>query len=931
MSHPEQAKNCACVGASACLQDQFWNHGMKSFPHGAIAAPASGNNVGWVLLASVLLLNILAISTSLHQLDERRLQDRQLAEAQTQNLALAISQSILSRIALVDQSLRTIASEVEANVPAAPIDSPSIKRFVSVQERLLSTADAILVADAQGNLRVGRGLNKNPPVNVADRDYFIHHQVTPNGGLLVSKPLLGRIDKQWLLTLSRRINRPDGSFGGVVLAAITVESLRELLSKFDVGRSGSIALRTSELEFITRHPTVLRGQTLEVGDKNVSRELQDLNKSDKTTVIYHTVTPFDQVRRVFTFHRLAGVPLVLLVGMAEEDYLARWYKDRQMTVALLSLFFVVTTLSAVFLWRAWRKHRAAFDALARAEARMQLFATVFRHGGEAFVVTDHDNRIVEVNDAFTKLTGYTPDEVIGRNPSILASGRTTPDEYRDMWRAINEDGFWQGEMWDRRKDGHSYPKWMTISVVRGNDGKITHHMASFTNISELKAAEDHIRFLAHHDTLTALPNRLNLQVRLDQILASARREKQQVAVMFIDLDHFKKINDSLGHKIGDALLIDVARRLRASGRDCDVVARLGGDEFVVVLTDIDATTVVSVVDKIMTVLNEVYEIDGHNLHTSPSIGISLFPEDGEAAEVLMKNADTAMYQAKAVGRNGYRFFTAAMNAAAMERLALENELRNALECRQFSLHFQPQIDVGSGRVIGVEALARWQHPDRGMIPPDKFIPVAEETGLIVPLGNWVLDAALRQLAAFEQDGLTDLRMAVNLSAYQLRDKNLLPNIADALVRHAVPPSRLELEITESVAMENPERTATFLAKLREDGIGLAIDDFGTGYSSLAYLKQLPLNRLKIDRSFVKDIEHDSNDAAICAATISLAHSLGLEVVAEGVETRAQRDFLSELNCDLLQGYYFARPLPADECAAYIRAHRGVVVRDENIG
>lgn len=874
---------------------------------------------GLGLLATVVLLNAIVLSLGLHSLEESRIQDIQRAEVQTQNLAQALNQSLTSRLERIDQSLQTIARELEASPQTGASGNSAIDRVVAVQQDLLHESDALRITDARGDVLIGRGIDRQNPINVIDRDYFIHHRDTPASGLFMSKPLLGRIRNEWIVTFSRRVNLPDGGFGGVVLASISVESLHAMLDRFDVGPSGTITLRSSELEFIARQPTVLRGQTLAIGDRNVSRELQELVRSGETRTTYHTTTPFDQVRRVFTFHRLEKAPLIILVGMAEEDYLAQWSKDRVVTAGVLVLFLLVTLLSALFLWRSWLRQQAAFESLTTAEARTRLFSSVFQQGGEAFVVTDRENRIVEVNDAFTRLTGYSPAEVIGRNPRILSSGHTTPDEYRDMWRAIERKGFWQGEMWDRYKDGHTYPKWMTISVVRDNEGRIGNYIATFANISELKAAEDKIRFLAHHDALTGLPNRLNLQARLDQILAVARREGQQVAVVFIDLDNFKHINDSLGHKVGDGLLVEVANRLRNCVRASDVVARLGGDEFVVVLENAGALAVPQVVDKIIKSLAAPCRIDEFNLHTMASFGISLFPDDGEAVEVLMKNADTAMYHAKAIGKNGYQFFATAMNVAATERLALESDLRQALAEGHLCLHFQPQIDVPSGRVVGMEALARWPHPERGMIPPDKFIPIAEQSGLIIALGAWVLDEALRQLTEFEKSGLSGLRVAVNLSAHQLRDPGLPDAIDEALGRHGLAPSRLELEITESVAMDNPEKTAQLFGQLRKKGIGLAIDDFGTGYSSLAYLKQLPFHRLKIDRSFVKDIEDDKNDAVICAATLSLAHSLGLEVVAEGVETPAQHAFLAGLGCDLVQGYYYSRPLPPAACADYIRA------------
>jgi diguanylate cyclase (GGDEF)-like protein/PAS domain S-box-containing protein len=553
----------------------------------------------------------------------------------------------------------------------------------------------------------------------------------------------------------------------------------------------------------------------------------------------------------------------------------------------------------------------------RTERQLRLAAHVFEYSGEAILVTDRDNTIVEVNPAFTRLTGYGIDEVRGQNPRLLSSGRNTPEDYRAMWQAVREQGFWQGEMWDRHKGGEIYPKLMTITTVKNLRGEIDYYIASFSDIREQKAAEERIRHLAHHDALTGLPNRMHLSIALEQALADAHRANTKVAVMFVDMDRFKVINDTLGHQAGDALLVEVARRLKDCVRESDIVARLGGDEFVVVLAGMtEAGAATSIAGKILSALGLPYEVAGHTLHSSPSIGISVYPLDGTDIATLMKNADTAMYHAKEQGRNNAQYFTAAMNAAAATRLEIEHELRGALDDGQFELHYQPQVHALSGDICSVEALIRWQHPRLGLVSPIDFIPVAEETGLIEPIGAWVLDEACRQLAAWRAAGIDGLGMAVNLSARQLRSPGLVDMVRTALTRHALREDDLELEITESVAMTNPELAIDQLHALRTLGVRLAIDDFGTGYSSLAYLKNLPIQVLKLDRSFVNGIESGGNDAVICAATIALAHSLGLKVVAEGVETPAQQDFLAHTHhCDFLQGYLFGKPLRASELTA----------------
>ncbi|BCB27167.1 hypothetical protein SKTS_20530 [Sulfurimicrobium lacus] len=432
----------------------------------------------------------------------------------------------------------------------------------------------------------------------------------------------------------------------------------------------------------------------------------------------------------------------------------------------------------------------ATDITARhqAETTLNLYANVFQHSGEGIVITDSDNNIVAVNRSFTRLTGYEEEDVLGKNPRILASGKTPRETYQAMWDSLAAQDFWQGEVWERRKDGHNYPKWIAITALRDQFGAVTNYIASFTDITERKAVDERISRLAHHDALTGLYNRASLQSRLDQTLLAAQRGRTQVAVMFIDMDHFKTINDTLGHHIGDFMLIEVARRLLTIVRESDIVARLGGDEFVVVLAGIEAEfAVVTVAEKVIRALGEPYFIDGHELHSSPSIGIGLYPDDGADGQVLMRNADTAMYHAKAQGRNNFRFFTAEMNAAATLRMKLEHDLRRALAENQRLLFYQPQVDAATGRLCGVEALVRWQHPEEGLVSPDAFIPFAEESGLILPLGEWVLDDACRQMAEWKAGGVAVPHVAVNISARQLRSHNLLEQVGTALTRHGLSP------------------------------------------------------------------------------------------------------------------------------------------------
>ena len=559
----------------------------------------------------------------------------------------------------------------------------------------------------------------------------------------------------------------------------------------------------------------------------------------------------------------------------------------------------------------------------QAERQLRIAAIVFE-SQEGMLVADADNNILRVNKAFTDVTGYSAEEVIGKNSGILHSGSQDRNFYLAMWESIAKTGKWEGEIWNRRKNGEIYPDYLTITAVKDQNGTVTHYVGTHTDITLRKAAAEEIERLAFYDPLTGLPNRRLLQDHLKLAQATSQRSGENGALLFIDLDNFKTLNDTLGHYMGDLLLKQVAERLNASVREGDTVARLGGDEFVVLLLNfgeqpVEAARQVELIgNKILTILNQSYKLGTHDYISTPSIGAALFCGQQHTVDALLKNADTAMYQAKSLGRNTFCFFDPEMQNAIAARFLLENELRKSLENRQFQLHYQLQVD-GGNRPVGAEALIRWLHPVRGLMFPAEFIALAEETGLIQPIGQWVIESACAQLKAWQQSPLTSgLMLSVNVSAKQFFQADFALQVQAAIARNAIKPMLLTLELTESILIKNIEDTIATMNQLGKIGVQFSLDDFGTGYSSLQYLKKLPLNQLKIDKSFIRDIADDSGDQAIVLTIIAMAKSLNLNVIAEGVELEQQRQFLLNHGCLNYQGYLFSQPLPIAQFEALLR-------------
>jgi diguanylate cyclase (GGDEF)-like protein/PAS domain S-box-containing protein len=771
----------------------------------------------------------------------------------------------------------------------------------------------ILIVDRDGKPATASG-SMRPNITYADREYFLFHKNDGSDTLLIGKPIVGRLSGKPLITFTRRLTAPNGSFDGVAMFSVAPSYLTSFYGGSYPGKNGLLAvigldgtMRSAKIGAAVQDsmPTALRAVPLFATSAGAARMSGEPWFDDKQA-------------RFVAWRELTGYPLVAMVGLSQPDYLSpyheAWTTYKVAAVfgsILLFLFGSVATAVSI---------RLAQKRFQDEEVR-KAYRIATEGGDEGFYMYEAmrdskgaivDFTLVDCNQRGAEFYGLSQAEMLKRKLSDFYP----PPFFEDLmgaFRTAMASGFLEEEL-RLPRESKIRIKWAKRRLVRSGNGLAV----TIQDVSQRKLAEERIEFLAHHDPLTHLPNRVLFRDRFEHAMATAVREETEIAVLFLDLDHFKQVNDNFGHQIGDRLLIEVVKRLRDCVRDSDTICRQGGDEFIVLLTNIrDFNDIGRVAQSMLDAISEPIEIESQTFHTSASIGIVLFPDDGSDFDTLLKNADTAMYEAKDGGRNTYRFFTARMNTDVMERLRLYNDLRVALQKNEFQLHYQPQVDLLTGRVVGMEALIRWYHPTQGLILPARFIPVAEASGQIVPIGEWVLQQACQQARIWEQGGQGPFRVAVNLSALQFKRGNMLDTVEEALARSGLPPGMLELELTESILLQDLEAALKTIADLKTLGVQLSIDDFGTGYSSLSYLKQLKVDKLKVDRSFVRDLVNDVDDMAIVRAIIQLGKTLQLRVNAEGVETIEQLQFLREHGCDEAQGYYFCRPLSAPALSAWL--------------
>lgn len=654
-----------------------------------------------------------------------------------------------------------------------------------------------------------------------------------------------------------------------------------------------------ELRPATPHGHLAQGQLIRHAEV-LAQEGPELNLAVRSILASQTTALLDEIIGVY------------VAGHEGELRNATFYRSCLYGVSLLLAIYLIASLLRVEKGRqrlesAHRNLEERYEAQRRAEGALRLYGTVFTNAREGMTITDLDSRIIAVNPAFTEITGYTTEEVIGLTPAILNSGRQSGEFYQHMWQDLKRYGSWHGEIWNRRKDGKVFPEWLSIVAVRGEAGEVTHYIGVFTDISEHKRNEAKINHLASHDILTGLPNRVLLEDRISDGMKKSKRRGLTLALLFIDLDRFKNINDTLGHDTGDQLLVQAAERALAILRECDTLSRIGGDEFVAVLPELEnRQAAAETALNLLTELCRPYRLAGHDLTVSGSVGIALYPDDGHTVSDLLRKADAAMYRAKEEGRNTFRYFSAEVVRTSLEELLLEQDLRGALERHELEMYYEPKIDAVTGKIVAAEALMRWKNRDKGMVSPAVFIPLAEKIGLIHLFGEWALRDVCRQIRCWLEEGRQAVPVAVNISAQQVAQQDIPELIGEILAHYDLGPELLSLELTESLLMRDTQRATEVLDRLREMHIKVAIDDFGVGYSSLSYLKQFPVHALKIDRSFVNEIDENGEQVRLAAAIIAMAHELDLLVIAEGVESEAQRDYLRMQGCDQFQGYLFGR-------------------------
>ena len=867
------------------------------------------------LVAIVAVLNAIVIALACLALHKSRVRYEDRAQTAATNIALFQERDIATTVEQVDLVLQTIADQVLLTESEPALDGDALDAFILRQGARLPALHGLRITNARGDVLHGLGMIKGSHANLADRPYFTQLARDPHAGIVISRPLVSRVSGEWEIVLARRIDRRDGAFGGVVYATIPLQYFVDKFAAIDLGAHGIVGLRDADLGVIARWPSI-RTIGQDVGTRTVSPGLRDAVAAGKSSGTFSGQSGSDNVLRTLSFRRVGQLPMYIVVGLAKADYLADWNVELLRAIALGSLFALVTFAFTLTLHRSWRRREADVGALAAQERK---FRQLLDSSPDGLVIADAQGLITLVNRNAERMFGHAADALVGRPLHVLLPARFAGFSLTAPTAGAGTDGMTPPrDLWAVTKAGREFPVGISVSAIATDQGGLV--AAAIRDMTERHASARHIEYLAHHDALTGLPNRAVMEARFEQAVADAGRSGTQVALMFLDLDSFKTVNDSLGHPVGDELLKGVARRLGQFARASDIVSRQGGDEFLIVFTGlVSGSDIGLAAERLMQQFKAPFAVEGHEIATSLSVGIALYPQDGADFSTLLKKADIAMYQAKAAGRDAYRLFGDHMHVEAVGRHRIRNALHHAIERGEFMLHFQPQIDLRTNQVIGAEALLRWNQAEMGSVPPVDFIPVAEESGLIVPIGAWVLEEACRQAVAWQKPGRPPLSVAVNISAVQFTRGDLEETVRRALASSGLAPALLELELTESILIRNVDSVLATVMRLKRLGVMLSIDDFGTGYSSLTYLKRFAVDKLKIDQSFIRDLVTDAESGAIVQAIVQMARSLNLKTVAEGIEDDGVLAHLRTLDCDQGQGYGIARPMPAQALLEFLAA------------
>lgn len=883
------------------------------------------------LIVVGLVTSLLFLSLAGSSIWHSRRQAEERAEIVTTNLANVLAAHIGGEIEKIDLTVQAVVQEAERQLGlSGGIDPTDFNTFIAFHHGWVPMLDGLRVVNAEGENAYGIGVAPGARTSVADRAYFKRLRDDPEAGLVISEPVIGRVSGKWSIIFARRINAPNGTFAGLAYGTITIKQLLKTFSAVSVGLHGSVAIRDDDLSLIARVPEPGDIANI-VGKRNASPELRAAHAANSQGGTYHSNQAFDQIGRIYSYRRVQNRPFCVIVGVAERDYLVAWRNQAMGVAALAAIFILGTAMASWLIYRGWKRNALAILARETADRSLRKLAKVVEQTPTSVLITDVHGTIEYVNPAVIEATGYTPEEILGQNPRIFKSGLMPDETYARMWAELRAGREWRGEVQNRRKDGALFWELAVISPLRDAAGNVTHYVAVKENITARKAMEEELRSAARTDKLTGLSNRALLCDRLQQALLRAKRLKgYHFAVLYLDFDRFKTINDSLGHEVGDLLLQEIARRLRATVRSGDSVsrhatehttARLGGDEFVVLLDALaDPDDVLRVADRLLEAFSQPFGVGEHEVYATASIGIVTSQMPARTAEDLLRDADTAMYEAKLAGKGQYVVFDVSMRKRVQTRLHLENDLRKAMEAGQMFLMYQPIVSLQTGRVETFEALVRWKHPERGLISPAEFIPIAEDTGLIILLGEWVLREACSQFARWRQTmgvQAAPPSISVNVSRNQLALPYLPQKIQEILRQTGMTPQDLHLEVTESAVMKDVATATQMLHAIKQLGVKLDMDDFGTGYSSLACLHQFPFDVLKIDRSFVANIDRGRDFAALVHAVTQLARNLNISVVAEGIETADQAVILQSLDCEFGQGYLFSKPLMADQVPHFV--------------